>query len=126
MLQIIGIAFATLICYVFLREKSQQFAVLISIIGACIIFGLALAQLKSIANEINEIVSMLPSSVAYVKLMIKTLLIIIITQLTSNICRDNGVGTLASVVETTAKITVISMTLPLFKSILILILGLVK
>lgn len=126
MLQIIGIAFATLICFIFLRDKAPQFAFIISIIGTCIILGFAIAELKYVVDDINSIISDLPNSISYVKLMIKALLIIILTQITSNICRDNGEGSLASIIETSAKICVISMTLPLFKTILSIILGLVK
>lgn len=126
MLQIIGISLATLICYVVLREKSPQFALVVSLAGVCIVLGIGMHQLKELSKELGEVISEIPTTVTYVKLMIKALLIVILTQITTDICRENGQGALSTIIEITAKIIIISMVIPLLKTILTLILGLIK
>lgn len=126
MLQVLGVAIATLICFFVLRENNPIFAFLVSVAGICVVSIIVFFQLKSISSDISEIVSQIPSSLQYVKLMIKVLLISIITQLTSDICRDNGENSLAGIIEIASKILIVSMVLPLFKTIITLVLGLLK
>lgn len=126
MLQVIGIAIAALICCLILKDKAPSFAIIISLASICIISLIVFTQIKAISNDVGEIISQIPSSVQYVKLMIKVLLISIITQVVTDICRDYGESSLAGIIEISAKILIVAMILPLFKTIISLILGLVK
>lgn len=126
MLQIIGITLATLICFVLLKDKAPQFALLISICGVVIILSISIIEFSKLTKSINEIVSSIPNSISYVKLMVKLLLIIIITQIVTDICRDNGENAIASTVEISSKTVVIAMVFPLFKTVINLILGIIK
>lgn len=126
MLQLIGIALSGLFCYIILRDKAPQFAVIISIVTVLLICSIGIKEFKELTNSLSEIVASIPSTASYVKLMIKVLLIVILTQITTDICRDNGENSIASGIEVTAKTVVISMVLPLFKTALELILGLIK
>lgn len=126
MLQVLGIAVATFFCFIILRESSPVFATVVSLTGVVIIALIIIIKLSDFADEINKIISNIPSSMQYVKLMIKVLLITIITQLTSDICRDNGNNALADTIEISAKILIVLMVLPLFEAIITLVLGIIK
>lgn len=126
MLQVIGIAFATLICSLMLKDKVPSFSVLITVIGACIILGFIAENILVINNTISTITSYIGSSVDYIKIMVKVLLISILTQLLSDVCRDNGQNAVASMTEIAAKIIIVTLVLPLFETIITIIIGLVK
>ena len=126
MFQILGIALATLLCSVIIKSKAPQFAVIISVAGTCIILGTIVAEIKNLLSQISDITSAVSSSSAYIVLMMKVLIISILTQLLSDICRDNGENAIASMTEIAAKLIIISLVLPLFKTILTIVLGLIK
>ncbi len=67
-----------------------------------------------------------PSGVVYVKLMLKVLCIVIITQFTVDICRDNGENALASLTEMSAKVFALSLLMPLLETVISMVVGLVK
>ena len=67
-----------------------------------------------------------PSGVMYVKLMLKVLCIVIITQFTVDICRDNGENALASLTEMSAKVFALLLVMPLLETVISMVVGLVK
>ena len=78
-----------------------------------------MSQLLSISETVD-------STVSYVKLMLKSLCIVIITQITVDLCRDNGENALASFTEISAKVLIISLVMPLFQAVITMVMGLVK
>ena len=58
--------------------------------------------------------------------MLKSLCIVIITQITVDLCRDNGENALASFTEISAKVLIISLVMPLFEAVITMVMGLVK
>ena len=58
--------------------------------------------------------------------MLKSLCIVIITQITVDLCRDNGENALASFTEISAKVLIISLVMPLFQAVITMVMGLVK
>lgn len=126
MLKLIGITFAVLFCSIILREKAPMFAVAISVVGIFIVLLIALSQANELMNELNELSSLIKSSAAYIKLMIKVLLITILTQILTDVCRDNGENALASVTEISAKLIIIGLVIPIFKTIISIVLGFIK
>lgn len=84
------------------------------------------SKLQMVIDSISSIALSIPHAFQYVKLMVKVLCIIIITQFVCDICRDNGENAIASFTEIGAKIVVISMIMPLFESIISIVSGLVK
>lgn len=66
------------------------------------------------------------STAPFVKLMLKVLGITIIAEISSSMCRDYGNSSLASSIEFGAKVVVITLIFPLFKTIISIVNGLVK
>lgn len=126
MLKIIGISFCILFCNIFLKENNKTFVALLSLAGGVLIFAIISKNMSDVFSSIFSLGSQLGSVNTYIKLMLKVLCIVIISQFVVDICRDNGEGSLASFVELSIKIVVLSMVLPLFESVLSLVLGLVK
>lgn len=126
MLKIIGLSFCVLLCNLFLKEENRLFSSIISIAGGIIIFLIVSTRLSQVFNSIFGLGEELSSVNTYIKLMIKVLCMIVISQFSVDICRDNGENALASLVELAIKIIVLSMVLPLFETVLSLVIGLVK
>lgn len=126
MIQIVGIAFAIVICSLVVKKYSNTFSVLLSASGTVIIFILLSDKMSSIVSSVISISASISGSLAYVKLMIKVLGIVLVSQILSNMCRDYGEGSLSSMVEISARIIVITMILPLFENIISIVTGLLK
>lgn len=126
MIKALGISIVTLLCSLILRDKNRTFALILSIAGACLLFGTVISELSEVVNGIIDYTRDINSSLPFIKLMLKVLGITLSTQIVSDICRDNGENALASMTEIVAKVLVIAMIIPLFETIISIINGLVK
>ena len=125
-MKFIAFSFCALFCAVLLKDKHKSFALALSVSGVCAVLLSVVLQIIKIVNEINNLASSYPSSSSYVSLMMKVLAITLLTQFIGDICRDNGETALAGATETAAKITVIALVLPLFKTVIEIVSGLIK
>lgn len=124
--RIIGVCVCALLCTLVLKQYSKPFSVIVSILACLLCLSLLSDKLYELFASINDIADKIPTASSYVKLMLKTLCIILVAKFTADICRDNGESALASFTETGAKVVVIVMILPLFDTVLSLVGGLVK
>lgn len=126
MMQIIGISVCGLLLTVLLRDYNRTISLIVMLATAVIIFIFVADGLLGIFGYIEKISSGAESTAEYIKLMMKVLGITLISQFTSDMCRDAGENTLANQTETAAKIIVVLMVLPLFESVLNIITGLLE
>jgi stage III sporulation protein AD len=126
MIKLVGISVALLLCSIVMREYNKTFALIVSLAGAVLMFASVSDKIYDIINQITDISSSVESSLSYIKLMLKVLGIILITQFVSDVCRDNGENALASLTEISAKIVVIAIIMPLFETVISIVSGLVK
>ena len=115
-----------LLTSVIIKDKNKSISVFLSLSGICILLFIGVDYIKVISERLGSIVSAIPSSAEYIKLIIKALIITVITQLVSDICRDNGENALASTAEIVTKSAVIIMVMPLFEAVLSIVNGLIK
>ena len=115
-----------LLTSVIIKDKNKSISVFLSLSGICILLFIGIDYIKAISERLSSIVSAVPTSAEYIKLIIKALIITVITQLVSDICRDNGENALASTAEIVTKSAVIIMVMPLFEAVLSIVNGLIK
>ena len=115
-----------LLTSVIIKDKNKSISVFLSLSGICILLFIGVDYIKVISERLSSIVSAIPSSAEYIKLIIKALIITVIAQLVSDICRDNGENALASTAEIVTKSAVIIMVMPLFEAVLSIVNGLIK
>ena len=115
---IIGISLSALILAVFVRDYNKTASIMIMIAAAAMIFFRLASGLSEIFSSISAISSGVETAASYIKLMIKVLGIVLITQFVADLCRDCGENALASQTETAAKVIVIAMILPLFETVI--------
>ena len=122
MLRVAGIALASLIALLVLRNTSGGFAVLVRASATILLFGIAIVELSSGISSIRELVSGFIDADSFVgkslSVMIKALGIALIGRICSDVCKDCGEGGLAEGIEATAGVIIFSLSLPILSGIL--------
>lgn len=126
MIKVVGIVLTALIINIALKNYSKEFTFLINIVCTIIIFTLISKDLKGIVDRLTSISNEISVLLPYIKIMLKILGISMIAQLLSDLCRDNGENTLANQTELSAKIIIIVTALPLFTTIMDIMIGMLK
>ncbi|MCI5734889.1 MAG: stage III sporulation AC/AD family protein [Eubacterium sp.] len=126
MIKVVGIILTALIINIVLKNYSREFTLFVNIVCAVIIFTLISNDLKGIVDKLTSISSKVSILSPYIKIMLKILGISMIAQLLSDLCRDNGENTLANQTELSAKIIILVTSLPLFTTIMDIMLGMLK
>lgn len=126
MIKIVGIVLTALIINIVLKNHSKEFTFLINIVCTIIIFTLISKDLKGIVDRLTSISNEISVLLPYIKIMLKILGISMIAQLLSDLCRDNGENTLANQTELSAKIIILVTALPLFTTIMDIMIGMLK
>lgn len=126
MIKVVGIVLTALIINIVLKNYSKEFTFLINIVCTIIIFTLISKDLKGIVDMLTSISNEISVLLPYIKIMLKILGISMIAQLLSDLCRDNGENTLANQTELSAKIIILVTALPLFTTIMDIMIGMLK
>ena len=126
MIKVVGIVLTALIINIVLKNYSKEFTFLINIVCTIIIFTLISKDLKGIVDRLTSISNEISVLLPYIKIMLKILGISMIAQLISDLCRDNGENTLANQTELSAKIIILVTALPLFTTIMDIMIGKLK
>lgn len=126
MIKVVGIILTALIINIVLKNYSKEFTFLINIVCTIIIFTLISKDLKGIVDRLTPISNEISVLLPYIKIMLKILGISMIAQLLSDLCRDNGENTLANQTELSAKIIILVTALPLFTTIMDIMIGMLK
>lgn len=126
MIKVVGIVLTALIINIVLKNYSKEFTFLINIVCTIIIFTLVSKDLKGIVDRLTSISNEISVLLPYIKIMLKILGISMIAQLLSDLCRDNGENTLANQTELSAKIIILVTALPLFTTIMDIMIGMLK
>ena len=100
-----------------IRSWKSDFVPLVRI-GAVVLFGsLLIASAKPLLSLITDLGNG-SGTAQYLETILKGLGIVILTQISSDICRDSGEGTLASHIETVGKVELLLLCIPLIRQIL--------
>ena len=126
MIKVVGIVLTALIINIVLKNYSKEFTFLINIVCTIIIFTLISKDLKGIVDRLTSISNEISVLLQYIKIMLKILGISMLAQLLSDLCRDNGENTLANQTELSAKIIILVTALPLFTTIMDIMIGMLK
>lgn len=126
MIKIVAFCIVMVLIAVVLKKYNSIYSVLISVAGCIFVFLMIAEDFFSIVSKVTSLASDFSYTYSYIKLMIKTLGICIITQIVSDMCIDAGEKAMSTIVETGAKVTVIAMMMPLFETLVNIISGIVK
>lgn len=117
MLKIAVLCIASAAFLIFLKQSRPEFAVLYKLAVLAFIGVAVLLTVRTVVTEIEEIQNLFGENGAFLKILLKALGIAVTAQLAADICRDCGEQSLASAVETTAKLSIVLMALPAAKQL---------
>ena len=126
MIKIAAIAVISVVLILILKQYRNDYSVFIKLSAIIIICLLVMSNFENVSDEIDEIAGNISVDISFLPIVFKTILITIVTQIASDICRDNAENALATVTELAGKLSIIIICLPMFKALLTLCLGLVE
>ena len=109
---------AVLLITILKSVKKDDFALVITIITAVILFTLVLVKLESITSILESLVQKSGINKEYLTLLLKVTGISYVIELATNICKDAGNSAIASKVEMLGKISIVILTIPILTSVI--------
>lgn len=111
----IGIIFA-IVC-VLIKNYRGEFLIPVRLASVILIFGVVIAIISPVVKYLNTLMGqMLP--LEYMQIILKTLAIAYMTQISGEMCRECGESSIAFGIETVGKIEIVVLSLPLINNII--------
>lgn len=111
-----------LVVTVVLRGVRPDFAVFTGIITALVLLAMSISSIASVIRALTELSDKTGFSV-YTTMILKTLGIALLSQITADVCRECGSASIAAKVEFSAKILILALCIPILKTLLDYIAG---
>lgn len=118
MIQILGIALISAALYVVIKKYSPEYTVLTEVGAVLLILIFAYPYMKDIIDFYYEYAEYGNVSNSYVKVVLKTIGVAVLTQFSADICKDSGQIALAGKVEFAGKLLIAVLALPMAKTLI--------
>lgn len=118
MLKISMLALCTVITSLLIKKQSPVTASVIGL-SLCLIISINIINnISAITGQLGVMISLTGIGDVYIKIIMKIIGITFITQLISDVCRDNGFNAAASQLEIMCKIAVATISIPIVLSLM--------
>ena len=117
MMKIVGVAVTGAVSYLILKKYSSEFTVLFEIGAVIFLFLYVYPYLCEIVDLIKNYGTDSGIDSAYINIIVKALGISLVTQFSSDLCKDAGENALASKTEFAGKIVMLASALPIIRSL---------
>ena len=121
--KIIGVGITALIIIIILKQYKPEFAVYISIIAGIIILLMSMGKISAIITVLSNLSSKVGAGSQFLKILLKTTGIAILTEFAVSICKDSGETAVASKIDLGGKIIIVSISIPIITALLELIIS---
>ena len=95
-----------------LRKEKGEFAMLIAVAAATLIFGYVLVRVRAITDFLEDLAGRLPIEKTYLTALLKMLGITYIADFAASICREAGYGSVGSQMELFAQLSISALSIP--------------
>ena len=116
-MKIVGVAVTGAVSYLILKKYSSEFTVLFEIGAVIFLFLYVYPYLCEIVDLIKNYGTDSGIDSAYINIIVKALGISLVTQFSSDLCKDAGENALASKTEFAGKIVMLASALPIIRSL---------
>ncbi|MBD5117247.1 MAG: stage III sporulation protein AD [Ruminococcaceae bacterium] len=123
---IASVALIAAVLSIVLKQYKPEYSLFISIAAGILIFLSVIAVIEPIISFIGELTDMAGLEGIYGEVLIKALAICYITQLACDCCKDAGENAIAGKLQIAGKIAVLLIALPMFKSLVEIVTGLIN
>ena len=117
-IKIVAFAFSALFIYLMFKDRRGDVAVLVSLAAGAILFLLIISSISDVINFVNDITTKANIDIVYIGVVFKILAISYLATFCSDICKDAGASSLASKVEFSAKILILTLAIPILMAVL--------
>ncbi|MBQ2390029.1 MAG: stage III sporulation AC/AD family protein [Clostridia bacterium] len=121
---IIVISVIVSVLAILIKQNNPTYSVLLIIIFAVIITTVAINYLFGLIENIMDSLGTIDYAPEFVKILLKAIVICVLSDLTSNICKDSGNGSIAVCIDVVTKVILLSLTLPIVEKLVEIIQGL--
>lgn len=123
-LKLAAIAIVAAICAVVVKKNVQELGLVLALAAGVLILSQALGAIESIRDLLETLADTAGLSPAILAPVVKTVGIAIVTHVSAEVCRDAKEGGIAAFLETAGAACALLVTLPLVRSVLDMVVGL--
>ena len=120
--QIVGIGLVAVVISIVLKENRPEFAVFVSIIVGIIILVSLLPNITAIFDYIKNLADKININLNFINILLKITGIAILSEFAVSVCNDANEKAIGSKINIGGKISIISMSLPIIRALLDVIL----
>ena len=117
-IKIIGIGFIAVIIIILIKQYRPEFAIYVSIGAGILIFSIIAGKLSGIIEVLKSFTNKTSINNEFLTLLIQITGIAILTEFAVSICKDSGESAIASKVDLSGKVIIMSMSIPIMSSLL--------
>jgi len=117
-IKIVAFAFAALFIFLVFKDRRSDISILISLSAGVIIFLFIITQLNDVIYFIKDIANKANIDMVYIGIVLKILAIAYLATFCSEICKDAGASSIASKVDFSAKILILTLAIPILMAVL--------
>lgn len=112
------------LCALLLKKQTPELALALALAAGCAILSFAMGWVEQLTDFLDELGDAAGLSPAVLAPVLKVVGIALVSRWASELCRDAGEGSLAVFVETAASALALLVCVPLLKSVLATVTGL--
>ena len=120
-IKIIGIGLVALVIIIILKQYKPEYAIYVSIIAGILILFFAIEKLTGIIELLQSISNKTYINQQFLGILLKIKGIAFLTEFAVSVCSDAGEKAIANKIEIGSKVIIITMSMPIIKSLLELI-----
>ncbi|MEG2936099.1 MAG: stage III sporulation protein AD [Clostridium sp.] len=117
-IKIVAFALVALMVTLMVKNNRPNIAITISMVAGIIIFMFMLSRLTIIVNFLQSLSSKANIDIVYLDTVFKILGIAYLTSFCSEICKDAGESSIASKVEFSGKILILTLAIPILMAVM--------
>ena len=118
LIAVAGIGLVAAAAAVLLRQYKPEYAMLVSLAAAGLIFGMLVVDLIPAFSVMRGLMDQVSFSADYVRILIKCLGICYLCELAGQVCKEAGQLAISSKIELAGKVMVLILSLPMFEELL--------
>ena len=124
MVKIAAIAVAAALCAVVVKKNVAELGMVLALCAGAIILSCSLGALEGVKELMDTLADTAGLSPAVLAPVVKTVGIAVLTRVSAELCRDAKEGGIAAFVETAGAAAALLVSLPLLKTVLSMLTGL--
>lgn len=116
--KIVAFAFVALSIFLLFKDRRNDLSILISLAAGIIIFLFIIGKLSDVIYFLKNIADRANIDSIYIGIVFKILAIAYLASFCSEICKDAGASSIASKVDFSAKILILTLAIPILMAVL--------